>query len=290
MTIDELLSIAGLTANDEIPVWDAEATGEPTRKITAQQLAAAVVALASLVTGVKGNAEGAYRHGDVNITPANIGALPISGGTLTGALKTLGGNMQIGGGTWQFLHFLNSNEKKVGSVRGDENLGNRVVFREQTPNMNDDNACEDYKLPNPTADHLEPYDILTSKSPVTVPQGGTGATTPEQARTNLGITPANIGAMSRSPVSIYGSDSESLSNDIQNAVFNIPVYTGTLVYFYYAGSSDNVLTYGATYSGIIHRISEDGYYFTGSFTNNAGQMIIIYRSGSDGLVSYKRVI
>ena len=38
------------------------------------------------VTGVKGNAESSYRTGQVNITPANIGALPLSGGTLTGNL------------------------------------------------------------------------------------------------------------------------------------------------------------------------------------------------------------
>ena len=49
MTIDELLSLAGLTANDEIPVWDAEAVDEPTKKITAQNLAASVKALAGLV-------------------------------------------------------------------------------------------------------------------------------------------------------------------------------------------------------------------------------------------------
>ena len=49
MTIDELLSLAGLTANDEIPVWDAEAVDEPTKKIKAQNLAASVKALAGLV-------------------------------------------------------------------------------------------------------------------------------------------------------------------------------------------------------------------------------------------------
>ena len=49
MTIDELLSMAALTANDEIPVWDAEAVDEPTKKITAQNFAASVKALAGLV-------------------------------------------------------------------------------------------------------------------------------------------------------------------------------------------------------------------------------------------------
>lgn len=49
------------------------------------------------VTGVKGNAENAYRTGNVNLTPANIGAaaashthnyLPLGGGTLTGNLSS----------------------------------------------------------------------------------------------------------------------------------------------------------------------------------------------------------
>ena len=45
MTIDELLAATSLTANDEIPIWDAESTGEPTKKITAQNLALAVATL-----------------------------------------------------------------------------------------------------------------------------------------------------------------------------------------------------------------------------------------------------
>lgn len=38
------------------------------------------------ITGVKGNAESSYRTGNVNITPTNIGAVPISGTTMKGAL------------------------------------------------------------------------------------------------------------------------------------------------------------------------------------------------------------
>lgn len=39
------------------------------------------------VTGVKGSSESTYRTGNVNLTPANIGALATTGGTLTGGLK-----------------------------------------------------------------------------------------------------------------------------------------------------------------------------------------------------------
>ena len=41
------------------------------------------------VSGVKGDAETDYRTGDVNLTPADIGALATSGGTLTGQISGL---------------------------------------------------------------------------------------------------------------------------------------------------------------------------------------------------------
>lgn len=44
----------------------------------------------SPVTGVKGQKETAYRKGNVNLTPENIGALSIEGGRLTGDLKLQG--------------------------------------------------------------------------------------------------------------------------------------------------------------------------------------------------------
>lgn len=44
---------------------------------------------------VKGNAETSYRTGNVNLTPANIGALPLSGGTITSNL-TVNGTIKFG--------------------------------------------------------------------------------------------------------------------------------------------------------------------------------------------------
>lgn len=54
----------------------------------------------SSVTGVKGNKEENYRSGNVNITPADIGAVDKSGDTMTGALTapTFHGNLE---GTFQ---------------------------------------------------------------------------------------------------------------------------------------------------------------------------------------------
>lgn len=48
--------------------------------------AAKTVAIPAAVR-VKGNAETSYHTGDVNLTPANIGAVALSGGTMTGQLK-----------------------------------------------------------------------------------------------------------------------------------------------------------------------------------------------------------
>ena len=48
------------------------------------------------VTGVKGDAESSYRSGQVNLTPANIGALGLDGGTLTGSLTVSNHSSAIG--------------------------------------------------------------------------------------------------------------------------------------------------------------------------------------------------
>ena len=45
------------------------------------------------VTGVKGNAESSYRTGQVNLTPANIGALPLAGGKMIGAISWASGSI-----------------------------------------------------------------------------------------------------------------------------------------------------------------------------------------------------
>lgn len=57
MTIAELLAATGLTANDLVPIYDAEAAQsvEPTQKVTAAQLASAVKVLASLVNTTEMN-------------------------------------------------------------------------------------------------------------------------------------------------------------------------------------------------------------------------------------------
>lgn len=48
------------------------------------------------ITGVKGNEESSYRTGDVNITPANVGAVPNSNGTISSVKPYGSANTKIG--------------------------------------------------------------------------------------------------------------------------------------------------------------------------------------------------
>lgn len=75
MTIDELLAITGLTASDEIPVWDAEATREPTKKITAANLASSVAAI-----------------GGQQLTPSTALSIPSEGNSVSYSMDGLTAN------------------------------------------------------------------------------------------------------------------------------------------------------------------------------------------------------
>ena len=83
MQIHELPEAVNVTATDMIAID----TGTETYKVPASVLITALKSIGSLVTGVKGDKESAYRTGDVNITPANIGAIPSEGGEITGSIS-----------------------------------------------------------------------------------------------------------------------------------------------------------------------------------------------------------
>lgn len=61
------------------------------------------------VAGVKGNAEESYRTGNVNLTPAHIGALALSGGRMTGSIKMEGD---------AYITFYTPTTQGVGHARG----------------------------------------------------------------------------------------------------------------------------------------------------------------------------
>lgn len=76
MTIDDLNALAALTAADEVPVWDKEESGEPTKKITASNLAASVKSIGSLIG-----------TGDLDSTPTQGSTNPVTSGGVYTAIQ-----------------------------------------------------------------------------------------------------------------------------------------------------------------------------------------------------------
>ena len=119
------------------------------------------------------------------ITPADIGAVAKSGDTMTGGLTAPSISVKA---NLPMYYLRDENNLDYAHMRGD-NTDHHIIFRMTTPGGSPQ-LFEDYNLPNPTIQSGPAgYFILTTKSPVTVPQGGTGATTFEGARNNLGIYP-----------------------------------------------------------------------------------------------------
>ena len=91
----------------DVPDW-AKAENKPTYSYEEIQNPPTIPA----AIAVKGNAESAYRTGNVNLTPANIGALAASGGTVGGNLAVTG-TLTTGGHA--VLHDGNSAKVHIGT-------------------------------------------------------------------------------------------------------------------------------------------------------------------------------
>lgn len=133
--------------------------------------------------------------GAVSVTPANINAVDKFGDTMVGPLTL---NSDYEGA--RAIHFY-VNETETGWLTTKDQT-NAMQFVQQNPNVA--GAYSHFELPAPNDNPYGFYDILTTKSPVLVTQGGTGATTPAQARANLEITPANIGAVAKTGDTMTG--------------------------------------------------------------------------------------
>ena len=106
MTIDKLNALTTLTAADEVPLWDKEASSEPTKKITASNLASSVKSLASLPNTTEMNAaieqSTAVKRITVTGTPNQYGSLAYTNeleavaGRITGIVSvTNGGRVNV---------------------------------------------------------------------------------------------------------------------------------------------------------------------------------------------------
>ena len=87
-TIDGLNVVSSLTANDEVPVWDAEASGEPTKKITAQNMTASVKTLGNLVNTSEMNSALAGKQNTLTFdtTPTTGSTNPVTSGGIATAI------------------------------------------------------------------------------------------------------------------------------------------------------------------------------------------------------------
>lgn len=124
------------------------------------------------------------------VTPAAIGAVSKTGDTMTGQLTASGLSIKSDG--WAMLRFYNTEGAEIGGFYSNQDARQLNFFSKDKSGYNDY-----FKLPYPsglTADGY--YDILTSKNPVTIAQGGTGATTAQDAAHSLirgnAIAPSNI--------------------------------------------------------------------------------------------------
>lgn len=161
-----------------------------------------------------------------------------TGDTMTGVLVANNFVSKYG------VEFQNSSGTNVGGIFQDMEGANQFYMDEYTTS----GVRECYLLPTPNATSTSFYDILTSKSAVTVAQGGTGATTADGARTNLGL-----GSMATASTTDYVAK----SGDTMTGTLTAPKVT------YKAPTVDFSTTPSAT-------VNDDILYFTDKSDNSAG--------------------
>ena len=124
-------------------------------------------------------------------SPDDIGAVKKSGDVMTGSLTVPWLHIKREGSDYPSLEFKNANGVRGILIQPNLEDGVRQLVIYQYPSAFDNAETkyrEAFRLPAPSDDLTgnESYSILTSKTPVTVKQGGTGATTATDARKKLG--------------------------------------------------------------------------------------------------------
>lgn len=137
-----------------------------------------------------------------NPQPGVMGALGVPNGgtgatTPAGACASIGAVKKSGDTMTGNLIIQTSHDPAIlycrtdGALRGYTLIAddNRYIIIQK--HLNDDHL-DLYYFPIVNSGSDASYDVLTTKSPVTVQQGGTGATTPAEARANLELTPSAL--------------------------------------------------------------------------------------------------
>lgn len=167
------------------------------------------------VTGVKGDKENDYRTGDVNLDCDDLGASPVGH---THSLE------EMGAAPWSHLHDYNAGSlvqpiwfdrgtPKVCSYQLNKTVPANALFTDTT------------NLASMTGS----LDMSKLSGTLPISKGGTGATTAAQARTNLGITPVNIGALTPSDFTPYRGwlVKDGLANVYLTKVYNLIIIEGS---------------------------------------------------------------
>lgn len=162
-----------------------------------------------------------FNSGSSSLGQVDKNYLKLSGGTMTGTLK-LNGACKVGnGGQYTYIKFcpnFSSSDSACTiyyNTRSESSFENpRLMFRQFAPSSSGSTTVssyyDDFYLPPTTAGQTTYgyYDILTSKSAVTISQGGTGATSASGARTNLEVpSKTGNGASGTWGISISGNAS-----------------------------------------------------------------------------------
>lgn len=115
--------------------------------------------------------------------------VPLSGGTMTGALQSTELRVRNSSSAYPSVNFYSTDGYHAGSITQNATDGNRHFYFKQIHNdQNGGNYYADiYNLPKATAGLTgnKTYNILTDKNTITIAQGGTGATTAQEAVHNL---------------------------------------------------------------------------------------------------------
>lgn len=159
-------------------ITEAAEIPDPTPELYEQLLALCQPVLAGLDERFAGKADADHTH-----ALADLGAVAKKGDTMTGALTVPDFNVSRKNNYNVLKVFLN--DKTTGFLQQDIS-SNRFKFIQVAT---DTAFSEQYQLPRPAYGLTEAkvYEILTSKSPVTVAQGGTGANNKFDALLNLGL-------------------------------------------------------------------------------------------------------